>query len=213
MTIGTAASYFPFFPEDRIPDALQVVLDSWKILGTVKQTDLEDSITERLAAAIKCAKAARRLSFSVHYQTVPLDDHGAVAARIDFKFLAGYDEDAYLAFECKRLRIPRTKGVSSNCSEYVGQGGMGRFISGKYAPTQSNGTMVGYVMDGNVAKAKQGIVDQIWKQRLKLRLVSGKPWEASLYLPKQPDLHQTRHKRKIVKSKSDITLQHLFLSV
>ena len=214
MSTGSADGYFEFFREDLIPDGLQVVLDAWHKLPSSAKVGKEDDITGRLAATMKREKKARRLGFSIHFQAIPLGPGGPVAARIDFKFLAGFDEDAYFAFECKRLRIRRPAGLDHNTDAYVGYEGMGRFIVGKYAPGQPHGAMIGYVMDGGIATAKSAVIALVHARRAELKLTSGPTWEVSQFLPSEPDVHQTRHRRELNTGKGGaFTLQHMFLSV
>ncbi len=213
MSTGNAGGYFEFFPQELIPAGLQLTLDVWSKLPASAKSGTEDKITGQLAAAMKREKKARRLAFSVHFQAIPLGPSNPVAARIDFKFLAGFDEDAYFAFECKRLRIPRGSKLDHNTGSYVGWDGMERFITGKYAPGQFHGAMVGYVMDGDVAATKSSILSAVQSRQERLVLCSGVDWEASRFLPTESRIQQTRHRRKLnTGSEVNFTLQHLFLA-
>lgn len=213
MTIGSADGYFEFFQEELIPNGLRLVLDVWRRLPSAAKAGKEDEITGHLAATMKREKKARRLGFSIHFQAIPLGPNGPVAARIDFKFLAGFDEDAYFAFECKRLRIPRPSGLDHNTDSYVGCEGMGRFIIGKYSPGQPHGAMIGYVIDGDIATAKSAVIALVHDRRIELKLTSGSAWETSRFLPSETDVHQTRHRRELnTRGSGAFTLQHIFLS-
>lgn len=213
MSAGNADGYFEFFPEELIPNGLQLVFDAWSKLPTSAKGGKEDKITGRLAAAMKREKKARRFGFSIHFQAIPLGPNGPVAARIDFKFLAGFDEDAYFAFESKRLRIPRPSGLDHNTGSYVGGEGMKRFVAGKYAPGQRHGAMLAYVMDGNVEAAKSSVLSLVQTRKGELRLISGILWEASQFLPTESSVQQTRHRRKLDRGgESDFALQHVFLA-
>jgi hypothetical protein len=214
MSTGSADGYFEFFREELIPDGLRLVLDVWRKLPSFAKAGKEDEITGRLAATMKREKKARRLGFSIHFQAIPLGPNGPVAARIDFKFLAGFDEDAYFAFECKRLRIPQPSGLDHNTDSYVGYEGMGRFIIGKYAPGQPHGAMIGYVMDGDIATAKSAVIALVHARRNELKLTSGPAWGVSQFLPSEPDVHQTRHRCESgMRARGAFTLQHIFLAV
>jgi hypothetical protein len=214
MSTGSADGYFEFFREELIPDGLRLVLDAWRKLPSSAKAGKEDEISGRLVATMKWEKKARRLGFSIHFQAIPLGPDGPVAARIDFKFLAGFDEDAYFAFECKRLRIPQPSGLDHNTHSYVSGEGMGRFIIGKYAPGQPHGAMIGYVMDGDMAMAKAAVIALVHARRSELKLTSGPTWEVSQFLPNEPDVHQTRHRRELnTGTGGAFTLQHMFLSV
>lgn len=215
MSTGVADGYFEFFPEELIPCGLRLTLDAWRNLPSSAKTGKEDNITGQLAAAMKREKKARKLGFSIHFQAIPLGPDGPVAARIDFKFLAGFDEDMYFAFECKLLRIPQSSGrAKPNTTSYVRSQGMGRFITGKYAPGQPHGAMIGYVMDGDTAAAKSAVIALVQVRRTELKLISGPGWEVSRFLPTEQVVRQTRHRRESNTGMSkEFTLQHLFLSV
>lgn len=211
MSEGSASGYAEFFDQELIPDALKLLLDAWEMIPPAQPTELEDKITERIAAKMKREKKSRKLAFSIHFQVTPLDDAGAVAARIDFKLLSSFDEDSYLAFECKRLRIPQPSGLDYNTDDYVGEEGMGRFACGKYAPTQHHGVMVAYVMDGKVENAKKSVLKRIQHERGILGLC-GQDWLTSTFLPNEPHVHETRH-MFVSRSSRDFAFQHIFFGV
>lgn len=193
MNTGNAGGYFEFFPEELISVGMQLTLDAWA----------------KLAPTDKAGKEG----FSIHFQAIPLAPDGPVAARIDFKFLAGFDEDAYFAFEAKRLRIQRKSKIDFNTQAYVGAEGMERFISGKYAPAQLHGAMLGYVMDGDVLAATSAVKELVSSSQKKLKLVTGGEWENSFFLPDATNINQTRHLRTTnVGNAHGITLQHIFLA-
>ena len=213
MSTGNASGYFEFFPEELIPDGIQLAVEAWEKLPAAHKSGMEDFITGKLAAAMKREKKARRLSFSIHFQAIPLAAHGPVAARIDFKFLAGFDEDAYFAFEAKRLRIRRKSKMDLNTRAYVGAEGMERFITGKYAPGQFHGAMLGYVMDGDLVSAMSAVQMLINSSRAKLRVVAGSEWEKSRFVPPLTNVRQTRHQCDPGTGRNgSLTLQHVFLA-
>lgn len=212
MNTGNAGGYFGFFPEELIPAGIQLALDAWAKLSAADKSGIEDHITGKLAAAMKREKKARRLAFSIHFQATPLAPNGPVAARIDFKFLAGFDEDAYFAFEAKRLRIPGQK-LNHNTRSYVGGEGMERFIIGKYAPGQPHGAMLAYVMDGNVTAATESVRTLVQTSKASLNLVIGGEWETSRFLPTKNNIFQSRHRQNLAGHESyELTLQHIFFA-
>src|SRR3546814_11146901 len=87
----------------------------------------EDHITEHLVHALRRTK---RVPGRITYQYVLLvaDANGNVSltSSIDFVLTVGDDEDVYLAYECKRLNVPRSEersvgkeGVSAGRSRWV----------------------------------------------------------------------------------------------
>jgi len=117
----------------------------------------EDHITEHLVYALRRTK---RVPGRITYQYVLLveDTNGNVSqtSSIDFVLTVGDDEDVYLAYECKRLNVPYQTGVSNLCGPYV-EDGLMRFVSGQYSNGLPMAMMIGYVMNGNNHKARQGL--------------------------------------------------------
>ena len=68
------------------------------------------------------------------------------------------------------LNISRGGVVDSNVHEYVCDGGMGCLLSGGYDTVPNYSGMLAYVMDGNVAKAKQTVERQLGNKSEDLRL-------------------------------------------
>lgn len=210
MNPGQTSGYEDFFDHGLIPEALTLLLDAWDSLPRPDTLEKEDKITERLAGRMKMEKRGRKLPFSIHFQVIPLEEKGAVAARIDFILLSSFNEDAYLAFECKRLRVPHAK-LDHNTDDYVGHEGMGRFAAGKYAPAQEHGVMVGYVMDGQVCNAMNSVIARICHEQASLGVLSAE-WEVSEFLPGEDRIRQTRHQFSKPARKT-FCFQHAFLAV
>lgn len=59
------------------------------------------------------------------------------------------EEEIYLAYECKWLETS-----TNDTSEFCGNGGIGRFVHGKYASQVPTGNMIGYVFSENVLNAE-----------------------------------------------------------
>jgi hypothetical protein len=117
----------------------------------------EDHITEHLVHALRRTK---KVPGRITYQYVLLveDANGNVSltSSIDFVLTVGDDEDVYVAYECKRLNVPYRTGVSNLCGEYVKDGLM-RFVTGQYSNGLPLAMMIGYVMNGNNGRARQGL--------------------------------------------------------
>ena len=71
------------------------------------------------------------------------------------------DEEVYLAYECKWLETS-----SNDTSDFCGAGGVGRFVSGKYASQVSAGNMIGYVFSEDVQNAEKKICNYMRKNAL-----------------------------------------------
>nr|WP_315228381.1 hypothetical protein [uncultured Albidiferax sp.] len=117
----------------------------------------EDHITEHLVQALRRTK---KVPGRIAYQSVLLveDTNGNVSlsSSIDFVLTVGDDEDVYLAYECKRLNVPYPTSVRNLCVPYVEEGLM-RFVTGQYSNGLPMAMMIGYVMNGNNGRARQGL--------------------------------------------------------
>ena len=137
----------------------------------------EDTITENLVAAISKDPQARRLfhHLEYHYEPFGYTPEGLAFSKgeIDMAVLLDRERDRYLAYECKRLNVPRNNGKESLATKYVTDG-VRRFVTEKYAAGLSVGCMLGYVMDGNASDAQTKVLVAINSQRDNIGLM-GKP--------------------------------------
>jgi len=170
-TSGSATHWLDFFPEELLPDVLILIVSSWEALSKPVPDEHEVSITKRFLPVLRQNKGLRRLPFVVDREIWLDEDDSSEHARVDLRFMHGYREDVYLAFECKRLNVNHPSGFRSHVSEYVNQG-MRRFIQQKYARALRHGGMLGYVMDGDADAAVCAIELQLEKdiKALLLRL-------------------------------------------
>lgn len=117
----------------------------------------EDHVTEHLVHALQRTK---KVPGRIAYQYVLLveDANGNVSqsSSIDFVLTVGDDEDVYLAYECKRLNVPYRTGVKNLCVPYV-EDGLMRFVTGQYSNGLPMAMMIGYVMNGDNGRARQGL--------------------------------------------------------
>lgn len=117
----------------------------------------EDHVTEHLVNALRRTK---KVPGRIIYQYVLLveDTEGNVSltSSIDFVLTVGDDEGVYLAYECKRLNVPYPKGVKNLCVPYV-EDGLMRFVTGQYSNGLPMAMMIGYVMNGDNGRARQGL--------------------------------------------------------
>ena len=100
----------------------------------------------------------------------------------------------YFVFESKRLNITYAGVVSSNALEYVGDGGMGCLLAGGYESIPDFSGMLAYVMDGNIATAKQSVEAQIGRKSEELRLRGEAKIHSSTLMPKSGSHGETHHK-------------------
>jgi hypothetical protein len=168
--LGSADGWSDTFPGDLVPRILELVLEVWRGLDKPSGADLETHITRRLRIALVKAKNLQTLPFQIHRETAEDDmESSGEKGRIDLYFTAGWREDVYFAFECKRLRVRSERKLRSLATEYVTEG-MCRFVTGQYAVGLTCGGMLGYVMDGKVQTAMQSVDRAVRSRVSKLQM-------------------------------------------
>lgn len=176
MLAGNLDGWLPHFQslEQKVSDAVEV---AWPrcvapLLSLKNDMTLEDRITDHLVQSLIRARSLPGRLVS-QYVLLVEDDSGNVSlsSKIDFVLTVGDDEDVYLACECKRLNVPYEKGTKGLFGEYVEEGLM-RFVSGQYSNGLPVAMMLGYVMDGRVDHARNGIKRAMNARRSSIRLNS-----------------------------------------
>lgn len=168
-----SASYsVPLFPVDEIPAILELILHYSAKLKKVSDTDREDVLSDRLFKMLRRDKLMRSAPyFPLREHPLYDDEKEGHSGRIDINFVCPPGDETYFAIEAKRLHVDFSSGWQSLVNEYVaGDQGMMCFISGKYSQSQKVAAMLGYVFDGDVAKARNGIENSIQKNQRKLKL-------------------------------------------
>ena len=177
MVVGDAGAWTARF---RTLDVrfLERVAALWpRCLAVLPDNPCEDTITENLVAVVSKDAQARRLFHHLEYHYEPFgytpDGRAFSKGEIDMAVLLDQERDRYLAYECKRLNVPREDGLRSLATEYV-RDGVRRFVTEKYAVGLPVGCMLGYVLDGNAPDARTKVFAAIATQRDDVGLV-GKP--------------------------------------
>lgn len=205
-TEGDASLWGDLFPDGLIPEILRLVMDTWKSFSKPNPDDHEVPISRRFCEDLRREKDQRRLPFSIWPESTETDPHsGKELGRIDIRFIHGFRERVYFAFECKRLRIDRAR---PNTHEYVGDDGMMCFITGKYANNLDSGGMIGYVMDGNVPAAIEAVAKAIVNKATELCLIAGTGMTPSNIIQNMPAM-ETNHNILA----EEFTIYHLFLGI
>ena len=205
--------YQELFPHGLVPQILRLVVDTW---GTFERpTDAEDEpkITNRFVGALQDEGRRRRARFRVmpHVKDVEkLDpETGKGFVEIDIYIPHNYESRCYFGIEAKKLNTTTAAGKwESQAGDYVGKEGMGCFVDGRYSCYQCEGAMVGYVMDGDCARAKTCIAESIEKKADVLRVPVPCPLETAQDLQDFPDAFETRHKL----NRGEFTLYHVLLA-
>jgi hypothetical protein len=201
------------FPEGLIPQILNLLVETWKTLTKPTEEEDEPKITNRFVKSMQQRSRAEGLKFRVMAHVKELEHlnetTGKGFAEIDILVPSGGDYRCYFAIEAKKLNT--TNGANaweSQAGEYVGKDGMGCFVEGRYAPYQSQGGMVGYVMDGDCPKAKASITKAITKKAGELKAKMPDALGSSRHLPHSPHAFETMH----ALDRAAFTIHHLLLA-
>jgi hypothetical protein len=136
------------------------------------QADLEDRISLKLYSAMVNSKDRNRHPFLIRYQDVEVDTNLAKeTGRKDIVVYPSFEEQVYFCLEAKRLNARVSGKQKSLADEYVKEG-MQRFVDGKYSGAVRHGGMLGYVLDGQIARAIRNVERNIRAKARKLGMKS-----------------------------------------
>lgn len=200
------------FPEELIPEILELVMTSWRTFKKPNHLAHEVPISKEFTRKIRAEKNQRGdLPFHVWYELPTLSAQTEEDGRVDilFAYIGTPREDIYFAFECKRLRIPYPSGLDTNNSDYVGDQGMMCFVTGKYSPSVAHAGMIGYVMDGKANLAIISLGKLIKRKRSALKLRKNTGLQPSLIMLNCQNARKTTH----ILSDKQLKIHHLFLDV
>ena len=205
--------YLELFPHGLVPQILNLVVDTWSFFRRPVNGESEPKITNRFVLALQTEGRRRRAQFRIepHGKDVEqLDlETGKGFVEIDILVPYGYEARCYFGIEAKKLNTTSPAGKpESKAGNYAGREGMGCFVDGRYASYQCEGAMVGYVMDGNCAKATTSIVDAIERRADALRVPVPLPVRASQHLPDYPHAFETEHQL----DRGAFTIYHVLLA-
>ena len=193
------------FPDGWAGEVLHCILDVWKGFRLPSPVRLEPRITKLLVGAIRKRYEAEERDWFLTVEDPDWNESGKEISRTDIRFypLGKRRYSAWFVFESKCLNTPK-----SNASKYVGDGMM-CFITGKYSAGLPNAGMIGYVMDGNVPRARSAICNAINKKRELLRLSAQGEYQPSPVL----DHHKLHGETVHQLSDGRFTIFHLLLKV
>jgi hypothetical protein len=211
MSFVGAPSEWVDLIESLVPDILELVSGSWQEMPQLACNAREDPTTETLCKLLRRNRDSGKLPFQIQIQMVELDPKkGEDQGRMDIAFVPLVpSESIYFCLECKRLNVCDGGGIRPYFAEYVKQG-MVRFIRGQYAKLVRHGGMLGYVLDGQIDKAINGV--QLSIQACQSDLGMSNPCEflKSSIRPSDPATKETRHSRE--HELSIFQMHHVFVS-
>src|SRR5688500_2638544 len=108
--LGSTSRWSPVFPPRLVPRLIQIVVLGWERFDMPGRREKEVPITRKFRSLLRQLGEQRKLPVVIDREIPEDDDAGEERGRIDLRFLHGYIADAYFAFECKRLNVPKRKG-------------------------------------------------------------------------------------------------------
>ena len=196
--------------DSQVPAILDLVVDTLERISAPAANELEDSITNRLCAALQNHPSRESYPFHIRSQTVILEPElGTEVGRMDIAFLPFVPSDnIYFCLECKRLNVASGGGVRADFMAYV-RYGMLRFVTGQYANSVRHGGMLGYVLNGDVTGAIAGVAGNIRTLHQDLGMIAPGSFQASSIRPADAMARETDHQRS--GSSGSILIHHLFM--
>lgn len=214
MSVTGATDEWIDLLERTLPNILRLVVEVWTGMPKPFADNKEDQITELLCRALRNNRTIRDLPFYIQIQMVELDPSpGEELGRLDIAFLptgvqGAPSESIYFCLECKRLNVILNGIKRPGGAEYV-TNGMARFVSGQYASAVRHGGMLGYVLDGNVARAITNVESNVKSQHISLCMEPPGSLEPSVVLPEVSTAKVSLHKR--CAESSQFCIHHLFM--
>ena len=192
---GGARGLIALFPKSHYPIILYNIFKEGKTLKKRESNEFENRLTRRLCISLKQNPVFRDGPLSIHSQQEILSsdpDDDFPIGYIDILISCEYGSEVYFAIEAKRLRVRSVSGkMDSGNADYVNEGMM-RFVTGQYAPYMNAGAMLGYVFDGDTAKARSGVSGYIQRKAKTLKLMPPEKLVKSSILPDHP-VDETKH--------------------
>jgi hypothetical protein len=198
------------FPNDLVPSVFMLMLKEWPNAPRPAGNPLENRITNRFVGHLQRVMRNYELPrFKFGYrEKMPDPDSDFETGELDIVVDSfSRHPDAILIVECKRLNVETETGFRSGAGAYVGDEGMGCFISGQYQSGGNIGGMLGYVMTRTIEDAIASINQQLGPHRNVLRLREPFAFQESTIIPGESQVKQTTH----ILRDGDFTIVHLFV--
>jgi hypothetical protein len=201
-----------WFPDGFVPEILELLLATWEKLQLPRDVRLEPRITNLFNREIEDEYTRQGKAWYVHPEIKAANPTtGKEVSRTDIRLYHREvpGQKLYFALEAKRLHTESDGRTRRGYGEYVGNDGMMCFITGKYADLAPACGMLGYVMDGDLDLAAQGVANAIHDAAAQLRVVSDGEYKSSKLMPKHPWNGETQHTRNT----GLLSMFHLLLPV
>ncbi len=198
------------FPDDLVPSVFRMMLKEWPHAPRPVADPLENRITNRFVGHLqKVMRTYDQPLFEFSYRhKLPDPNADSERAEVDISVRSFLPPSkGFLAIECKRLNVQKNDGFHSLAGKYVGEGGMGCFISEQYQSGGNVGGMLGYVMTRTIDSAMNSINGQLASHREELQLIAPYKLRESGIVPNEANIKQTTH----ALSDADFEIIHLLV--
>nr|VFJ52421.1 MAG: hypothetical protein BECKFW1821B_GA0114236_101218 [Candidatus Kentron sp. FW] len=207
---GDVGPFRKLFPEEHIRYILSAIFRA--DLRKASEKEWENPITERLYDELEWLPRFRDGPLAICLRPKVRSSNSKTEKKVvgepDILIFCALGTQVYFAIEAKRLRFRYPRGAfETGNSEYMGEDGMMRFVTGKYAPFMKAGAMLGYVFDGDIQEAWTDIAELIRKKTETLRMVDPKKLFPSEILPGER-IGETHHLRMDDRA---FTIYHVFM--
>ncbi len=207
--IGTFDDFADSFPPNLLPWVFHEIFKEWNNFLRTPRNPLENRITKPFIGHLQSCQENRQLPFWFDPNIKLVDaSQDTEIGELDIRVMHGKRPKVFFAFECKRLNVVHKGKYSSQAGKYVGEEGMGCFLSGQYDGGSDCGGMIGYVIDNDVKKAISAINKalEVYKSSLRIK-PPVKLKMSSMLNEKECSCYETVH----IKAKNNFTIYHVLL--
>lgn len=211
VVYGSFAQFSSFLPKGSIEFAFEKMIEIWPTFTRFPDRQLENNITQPFVNHLQVAAERDNWPIDFDYRVKFTQAAAPVEAGegdIVIRPWPGGRSGRGFVIECKRLNVLYPSGFRTDVEKYVGAGGMGDFLSGKYDRNCSDGGMLGYAMDDRVTAAREAVNTELLEKALEVR--SNPPNQLTpagfndVGLPVSVTVHA-------MPESDDFTIYHLFL--
>lgn len=212
-TVGNFDLFAAAFPNGMVSDVIELMLSEWKNVASTRDRPLENRITNRFAGHLTRVMRLHdkpQFRFTCRPKLAnPYSD--SEIGEIDVQVTSfSPHPDAFLVIECKCLNVESEQhGFSSQAGKYVGEGGMGCFISNQYDSGGDVGVMFGYVMTRTISAAMLSINEQLKLKHDDLGMAEPYQLQTSSIIPDNCNVRETMH---TLADRSQFRIVHAFVS-
>ncbi len=172
-----------------------------------EEPDITGELIRSICVVLEDEKSPSWVEFYSVHDDPPINKKGIYGKRrrrVDIKFECLQRRSRpKMQFEAKRLYN------GSSVSKYLGDEGLGCFLSGKYASEHQEAGMLGYIQVNNEATWANKIKRRIEEKPQDYSLCKNSRWVKTSITPKLRYTYRTSHNR--AKIKEPIGISHIFL--